>query len=128
MDPKEILDTVGQKLMRDVRDRSIEQWEMLADGELKGNFAHEMMNLCHDILSSPNREVFKEKLLPAIVDTVLHYFLFLVESDSALYLVFSAEGKGIVSLQKMSDGLAGELYTREGWIQRFSTRGHIPPG
>src|SRR5215216_3144594 len=61
-----------------------------------------------------------ERLVRAAVDTALHYFLWLIESDESLKLeVVAEEGSGF-DVVAASDGLSGELYTEDGWISRFS--------
>ena len=41
--------------------------------------------------------------------------LFMIEGDPELQLIFQG-----VDLKEVSDGLSGELYTEDGWIQKFS--------
>ena len=54
-------------------------------------------------------------MIPEIVDFSLDSMLFMFEGHPDLQLVFQG-----VDLKEVSDGLSGELYTEDGWIQKFS--------
>lgn len=54
-------------------------------------------------------------LIPEIVDVSLHNMLFMIEENDDIELLFENE-----NLKEISDGLAGELYTEDGWIDKFS--------
>jgi hypothetical protein len=53
-----------------------------------------------------------------MVDQALHNTLFMFEQNTDWKI--SNEKQGISSLNNLSDGLAGELYTEDGWIHQFS--------
>jgi hypothetical protein len=119
MDRKEVLAKFGALLMTRVRDEAIRRSDSLITGHLKGEraalFQNEMANLSDD----DKRELLK--LVPEIVDSVLHSFLFLVEDDSSINLSYKpTEEAEAFNLGKLSDGLAGELYSSEGWISLYS--------
>jgi hypothetical protein len=57
-----------------------------------------------------------------MVDLTIHNVLFMFE-DSPSWKI-SNEQEMITSLSELSDGLAGELYTSDGWISKFS---NYPP-
>lgn len=57
----------------------------------------------------------------AIVDTTLHHLLWTVEQEDLIEFTFKEDDQ-IVNINEISDGLAGELYTEDGWISRFSDK------
>ncbi|WP_145447970.1 hypothetical protein [Gimesia panareensis] len=62
-----------------------------------------------------------QSLLPEIADTVLHYLLQgFDEVEDEIKITVDTGSEQVASLSEASDGLAGELYTEEGWIARFS--------
>lgn len=65
-------------------------------------------------LSSDDIEIVRW-LIPEIVDVSLHNMLFMIEENDDIELLFENE-----NLKEISDGLAGELYTEDGWIDKFS--------
>ena len=61
-----------------------------------------------------------ELLAATAVDNCLHYFLYMFEEyQDEIDLVF-ADGDKKHILAEISDGLSGELYTEDGWIEKYS--------
>ncbi|MCY2977121.1 MAG: hypothetical protein NTU79_00415 [Planctomycetota bacterium] len=60
-----------------------------------------------------------------LVDSTLHDLLGFFEGAEDFLIAFKDEENNLVDLNKISDGLAGELFTEEGWISRFSDLGAI---
>ena len=59
-------------------------------------------------------------IIPVVVDITLHYFLWFIETNEDIDLQLTTD-KGLISLNNISDGLAGELYAKDGWMDQFST-------
>lgn len=114
----DVLDKFGESLMVNVRDYSITQWNKTINGQLKGKTAQRIRPMISE-LSGDQKEILLS-LVPEIVDTVLHHLLVLLEQDEDINVEVAAEGERMSSLREASDGLAGELYTEDGWIARFS--------
>ncbi len=112
-----LLDVFGEILIKRVRDEAIEQWEKTIHGELK---SEESQRLYKQISSSGQSELFND-LVPKIVDTTLHHLLWTFEQNELIDIVANGDSKQI-SIKEISDGLAGELYTEDGWISRFSSK------
>jgi hypothetical protein len=70
-----------------------------------------------------------QKLLEAfatgLVDSTLHDLLSFFEGTEEFLIAFQENENDLVDLKEISDGLAGELVTEEGWISRFSDLGAI---
>ena len=116
---QEVLDHFGEVLMKNVRDYTINQWDR--------DFERSKIVVKLDQLISEKFKDFKPKqmesvkwLIPRIVDTTIHYFLWMFEQEENIDIAVTLDGEYIERLQDISDGLCGELYTEDGWISRFS--------
>ena len=112
-----VLDYFGEILMLEVRDRTIRNWDMILDGKMKGSVAQQV----RDKMLNFNREQIEvlKWLIPQIVDLNLHNLLAMVEEHNEIKLGVY-DGETNKNINEISDGLAGELYTEDGWIKRFS--------
>src|SRR5690349_14766094 len=113
----EKLDGLGEVLMREVRDGSVVDLEMVLDGRMKG----ELATRTRASLAALGTEELKSiaVVLPQIVDRVLHNLLASIEQHDELELRYGV-GPAALDASRASDGLAGELYGDDGWIARFS--------
>jgi hypothetical protein len=115
--PHEALDRFGDLLIRKVRQESLWQWETLISGELKGERADRIKPLLAQL--GEKQEAVFLRLLPEVVDTVLHFLLWMIEHEKEIQLGLRVNDKTYANLREISDGLAGELYGQRGWIKRF---------
>lgn len=113
---EKILDIFGELLMNRVRDEAIDDWERIVDGKMHDEESVEI----HNSLSNKEKELIR-KLLPKIVDTTLHHFLWTLEQEDSIELLVN-DGMKKENINEISDGLTGELYTEDGWIYRFSNK------
>ncbi|MDB5389228.1 MAG: hypothetical protein JWM11_4874 [Planctomycetaceae bacterium] len=111
------LDAFGKLLITKVRDRVINDWRMIIDGRMKGDRAKLVRK--EFALAGDKAKDMLAKLLPEIVDTVLHHFLSLVEEEEQISLGIRVGKTGVSDLREVSDGLAGEIYGDKGWIAKF---------
>jgi hypothetical protein len=111
------LDIFGEIIMKKVRDEAINQWEMTIQGKMK---SEESQNI-HNLISSSGQSELINDLVPKIVDTTIHHLLWALEQVEAIDVSIYS-GNILVSIKEISDGLAGELYTEDGWINRFSNK------
>lgn len=88
---KHLIDEFGEQLMKEVRDRSI-----------RYTIAHQ---------KGVSEETIKE-----IVDITIHSFLNYISNEENVKFLVEQE-----DICELSDGLSGELYTSDGWIERFSS-------
>jgi hypothetical protein len=68
------------------------------------------------------RKLF-EAFATDLVDSTLHDLLSFFEGTEDFLIAFRDGEVNLVDLNEVSDGLAGELGTEEGWISRFSDLG-----
>lgn len=107
------LSEFGSILMSDVRDRTIR----LFDKKLQGAMQDEESKKLYERTLNLSNEQKKllEDIIPKVVDLSIHNMLCMFEDHTEFEIV--KDGKNIV---EMSDGLAGELYTSDGWISQYS--------
>ena len=115
MNEYEALDEFGRWLISQVRDYAIEDWKMMIRGTMKGIDAEDLTRKL-DSTSNPaeSRKLLSE-LVPSIVDSALHGLL--VALDEPGHPDLTVRGH---TVSEVSDGLAGELPSEEGWVSRFS--------
>jgi len=112
-----VLDYFGETLMESVRDRTISNWDKILDGKMKGFSAQQVREKIEGF-SEEQKEILKW-MIPKIVDVGLHNFLAMVEECKNINVEVVSNGES-GNIRELSDGLAGELYTEDGWISKFS--------
>lgn len=114
----DILMMLGELIIEKARDDSIS----CLLGEIKGNINSYQGIQMRKLLVDFDEEQLAiiAELIPTIVDTSLHYFLDMIDSSEELKLLFLDEKSNYIDIKELSDGLAGELYSDEGWIAKFS--------
>lgn len=120
------LDEFGEVLITAVRDTTINQWEKILSGRMKGERAKRIFN---DFTNDFNQDQLEKitDLVSQIVDSTLHYTLFMVEQEESIVVALKREDSSLIDLNQISDGLAGELYTDDGWIRKYSAKPYIEP-
>lgn len=116
------MDMYGKALMSEVRDETISQIDRTIDGKMRD----ESSQLIKEKLSQFNSDQLEtlKWLVPQIVDLSLHNLLTMIE-QSEVVKIMVIDGKNNVDINQVSDGLAGELYTEDGWIARFSQERYV---
>ena len=115
-----MLEKFGELLIHKVRDKAINDWEMILNGKMKGTRAAQIRNLISGY-SLEQLEILKE-LIPQVVDTTLHHLLWTIEQLDILKILLSDKEGTTCDIKEVSDGLPGELYGDLGWIKRFSKK------
>jgi len=112
-------DRLGQLLVTRVRDRALQDMRKMLDGSAKApDLVVKLANLRS--LHGEEGVAGARLVLEEAVDHVLHHMMVLFDDEpNALKLAVEADGEWIDAAAG-SDGLAGELYSEDGWIHRFS--------
>lgn len=110
----DILDDFGETLITDVRDTTIRNYIKMFDGTMKGLTAKQVRERLSDFDEEQMETV--KWLLSKIVDTSLHNMMFMLEQNSEnIEVLYKGQ-----NINELSDGLCGELYSEDGWIEKFS--------
>jgi hypothetical protein len=115
---RDALDRFGEAIVRDVRDEAIADWHKIVNNQMKSERAQRL----RDQLSNFSEEQRAALLavVPGIVDTVVHHLMQCLEDNDDIEVSVTIDGQRVQSLREVRDGLAGELYSEQGWIARFS--------
>jgi len=117
MQNHEALEKFGQFIMEELRDKIIDNFERLEQGLLKSPSTQQLIKDLNNI-DQKQKEVFRRVLINSI-DCGIHGFLFKVQEEHEL----DGDIKVVVNevnIAEVSDGLHGELFTEDGWINKYS--------
>lgn len=106
--------------MEKIRDEAIDDWERIFHGKMRDKESKKTFELLSTF--SPEQVQFMISLFPEIIDTTLHHLLWTLEQEEDINVLVNAEENKCSNIREISDGLAGELYTEDGWISRFSNK------
>ena len=114
-----VLNNFGRKLINDVRDEVININEHIISGKMRSKENMELYEK-FQVLPPEIQELFKEFIIEA-VDKTIHHFLWMFEQNEEYDIINYTKNKSqYISMRDISDGLCGELYTKYGWIEKFS--------
>ena len=113
----ESLEIFGKKFIERVRDDGIEYWEQVFENKMKDQGSKELHRLISDFKEEDQKIIMK--LLIKTIDQSLHDILWFFETSEKFSIL---DNETHEKLDEESDGLAGELYSEEGWIQKFSSK------
>lgn len=109
----------GKFVVDSIRNRALEQNQMLLEGKLKG---HSIQSIQERVLKlDPEiREIIREIVVDAF-NTATHDFLFAVQDahDRELGIEVFVDGLNVAEASGM---LHGECVGEDGWIERFSDK------
>lgn len=110
---EDCLEKFGKEFIKDVRDRSIRIFDKTIQGAMKDDSSQKLYEKIN--LLSDNEKKMIYEIIPQIVDLSMHNMLSFFEEHKEFQIIVDKQ-----NLNEMSDGLAGELYTSDGWISKFS--------
>lgn len=110
----------GREIIEGARDWAINDWDRTMDGSIKAPSSL----LIHEQIAHlpPEAQDLVKKLIPAIVDTTLHYVMFMFEHPTHHGIrisVTTPDGEICPDLNAISDGLAGDLLA---WTEAYSKK------
>ena len=112
-----ILKDFGKLFIENVRDNSLFVFEGIISGHMKDA---ESQKLHQELKGLSKQELaLISKIAYKMVDLTIHNTLFFFEQDIDDWKISNPE-KNIEDLSSISDGLSGELYTEDGWIEQHS--------
>jgi len=117
MKANETLNKFGKFLVENLRDSGINFSEGLLINHWK---AQELISLQNDLQSfSDNQKDIVRRVVVRTIDRAIHDFLFAIaeQADFDNEIQIMVDNKNIADI---SDGLAGELYSEDGWFTKFS--------
>jgi hypothetical protein len=107
------LDVFGVLISEELRDTALNRYLDIESGYVGTNRAKEL----HKKLSAfaeGDRELFR-KVLTDVIDASIHDFLFAIQESHRVKVLVDD-----MNVLDLSDGLIGEILTKDGWFERFS--------
>ncbi|MCO6519406.1 hypothetical protein [Snodgrassella sp.] len=116
---KELLDIFGQKIISSVRDQAIFEFEAMVQGKMK---SENMVKLNNELETFDKNqiEILKKVVLTTIDNVIYNTLNMLEQNEENIRLLVSQDGKNEKNIVDISDGLSGELFTKKGWVEKFS--------
>jgi hypothetical protein len=111
------LDKFGKFMVENLRDRALEQNQMLLNGDLRGQNIQELQSRIAS-LPAEQRELIA-RLAKDLIDTAMHDILYAFQDahDRDLGIEVTVDGANVADESGM---LNGEHLGSNGWIDRFS--------
>lgn len=107
------IEKFGEIFIKEVRDRSIRIFDKRIQGVMKDENSQNLFRKVNCL--DDNEKQLINELIPQVVDLCMHNMLCMFEEHDDFVISIDEE-----NLNDLSDGLAGELYSADGWISRFS--------
>lgn len=119
MSDKKLLDSFGQEFISSIRDQSIYEFEAILNGRMKSKSSIELSN---EIKAFDENQIkVLKKVVFNSIDSVIYNVLNMLEqNEENMKLLISQDGNDEKNIVELSDGLSGELFTENGWIEKFS--------
>jgi len=112
------LDVFGKKFVEEVYDYALVDWQGIVSGKAKrGVLADSFKEHFGENLNQSEKERLLW-LISEVIETTMFYELNFFEQNPDYLLSTSDEES--VNLTSISDGLAGELVSDQGWIARYA--------
>ena len=111
------LDKFGEFIVVNLRDKAIETAEMLLEN---GSKSPQTKILQDELLTfNAAQKAIVANTVKASIDAAIHDFLFAIEEqadfENDIQIIVNEE-----NIVEMSDGLQGELFTQDGWFEKYS--------
>ena len=113
----DVLNYFGEILIRDVRDKTIHRFDMRINGKMQDENSQELFEKVSKLNEDSIRLI--GEIIPQVVDLSIHNMLCMFEENMEIEVRVENE-----CISEITDGLAGELYSEDGWIQKFSKQRH----
>ncbi len=120
MNERQAVDKFGQVIMTDLRDKAIDFFELLVEGHWKAPGLQKLQSELQE-LNNDQIELVR-KIVVKSLDTGIHDFLFKLQEQADFENDIEIRVQGIDIIQS-SDGLHGELFTKDGWFSTYSKYG-----
>jgi hypothetical protein len=111
------VDKFGEFIVRNLRDKALEQHAMLQRGELRGARIQEIQQALASF--TPEQRAVVSRIVTDVIDTATHDLLFALQDahDRQLGIEVLVDGANVAEESGM---LQGEPLGDRGWVQRFS--------
>ena len=116
MKADKIVDDFGKVFIENVWDYTIDVMKNTIDGKMKSEKSKILYKKINE-LDNDVKKIIKEIIMETIQQNTFHILNFFEQEES--YIIGFNDGVKIVDLKELSDGIAGELYGDDGWIEKY---------
>ena len=109
------LEKYGELFINEVRDNTIDCFEKIFNGTMKGITAREIQEKTGKFKDSEKKEILW--IITKAIDQCIYNMLFMTEEHDEIEIIYQGE-----NIAEISDGLSGELYSEDGWIGKYSKK------
>ena len=124
MEPgRNTLDKFGHFLVKNLRDKAIQHLEFVIEGRWKAPAIQKLQNDMKRF-NEEEIDIIKRAFINSL-DAGVHDLLFAIQesNDNSSGIIVMCDDENIAEL---SDGLHGEIFSKNGWYAKFSNYGEIP--
>ena len=114
-----ILDECGKLLIDHVRDKTVCELQGVVSGKMVNRESQKMYRALESLNLDPEQFAVVGRLLTHAVEATMANSLLFFDENNYGMIYRDDEGREY-DIQAMSDGVAGELYSEDGWIAKFS--------
>lgn len=107
------LEEFGKIFISEVRDNTLNTFSKIFSGTMKGMTAQKIQQLMDNFDRTDKNKIFD--IITIVIDQCMYNMLFMAEEHEEIEFRCNDE-----NLIEESDGLSGELYTEDGWIEKYS--------
>jgi len=112
---KEVLDNFGKLLISHVRDRTISHYQQMAYGKRQGLHKQKIVSLTDE-----NKKLIEDIVFQTVDEAIFNLLNMFEEYEENVELICKDKEGNKYDIEKISDGIMGELFTEDGWIAKFS--------
>jgi hypothetical protein len=118
MDALEKLESFGKEIIDNLRDASIDEYLAIKSGDMKSVDAQNTFKIYTSIEKAHHDKI--DAIVLNIIDRVLHNALWMFEQSTDFTICEKKSIDPEDDIVELSDGLSGELYSEDGWIEKYS--------
>lgn len=111
------LDVFGKFIIENMFDEGRERYERLLQQSIRSEGAQGLQHRLAKL--SEEHQLLTGEIVEDVLTTALHAFLFALQEENDLDQRIDLRVNG-ENIADVSDGLQGEIFLEDGWIQRFS--------
>ncbi|MDH5728645.1 MAG: hypothetical protein OEZ58_06620 [Gammaproteobacteria bacterium] len=108
------LEQFGNMIAEDLRDAALNRYLDIESGHVGSETAKKLNMEVSEL--TEDQKILVRKLITHCVDVGIHDFLFALEEGRNNIKVLVNE----TNVSEVSDGLQGEIYTADGWFEKYS--------
>lgn len=114
------LDKFGEDFIKQSRDMTLDKYRLISSGKMKSEDAQKITSLLNCFNNNDIQKI--NTIVANMIDRTIFNMLYLFEQSNDWVIVNKkqADANSLENVAEISDGLSGELYGKQGWIEKYS--------